>query len=212
MTISQKVAQVILDIDAVKIVPEPIKFKSGILSPVYTDNRIFISHPKEWDTIILSFVELIKEKKIDFDVIAGIETAGIPHSSALAYVLQMPSVFIRKEAKDHGTKKRVEGGEVKGKKVLLIEDLVSTGMSSLSGVQALRDEGAIVEDCLVIIQYAFPEAVEAFQKAKVVLHALTTFPDVLKEMKAGSKYSKDGIMRMQEWLKDPWSWTKAHLT
>lgn len=210
MTISQKTAQAILDIDAVKIVPEPIKFKSGILSPVYTDNRIFISHPEEWDVIILNFVELIKEKKLDFHVVAGIETAGIPHSSALAYVLQMPSVFIRKEAKDHGTKKRVEGGDVKGKKVLLIEDLVSTGMSSLSGVQALRDEGAIVEDCLVIIQYEFPEAVEAFAKAKVNLHALTTFPDVLKEIKAGEKYSKEDIKKMDEWLADPWKWTKKH--
>ena len=210
MTTSQTTAQAILDIDAVKIVPEPIKFKSGILSPVYTDNRIFISHPDQWNTVILNFVELIKEKKLDFHIIAGIETAGIPHSSALAYVLQMPSVFIRKEAKDHGTKKRVEGGSVKCKKVLLIEDLVSTGISSLSGVQALRDEGAIVEDCLVIIQYAFPEAVEAFNKAKVNLYALTTFPDVLKEIKAGTKYSQEDIKKMEGWLKDPWSWTKKH--
>lgn len=210
MTTSRKVAQAILDIDAIKIVPEPIKFKSGILSPVYTDNRIFISHPKEWDVIILSFAELIKEKKLDFQVVAGIETAGIPHSSALAYVLQMPSVFIRKEVKEHGTKKRVEGGEVKGKRVLLIEDLVSTGMSSLSGVQALRDEGATVEDCLVIIQYAFPEAVEAFRKAKVTLHALTTFPEVLKEIKSGTKYTKEDIASMENWLKDPWGWTKKY--
>ena len=209
MKTDQKVAQAILGIGAVKIIQgEPAKFKSGILSP--TDNRIFTSHPQEWHTIIQGFADLIKEKKLEFDVVAGIESAGIPHSSALAFLLQKPSVFVRKEIKDHGTKKRIEGGSVQGKRFLLIEDLVSMGVSSLSGVQALRDEGATVTDCLVIIQYAFPEAVEAFKKANVTLHALTTFPVVFDEMKKMDIYSAQEIALVGEWFGDAWGWTSKH--
>ena len=113
--------------------------------------------------------ETNRRRQHSFDVIGGIEAAGIPHSAALGFATAMPSIFIRKEAKEHGTKKRVEGGNVTGKRVLLVEDLVTTGMSSLSGVEALRAEGAIVEDCLAIISYGFPGRKEKFAAAGVTI-------------------------------------------
>lgn len=211
MTYEQQVARALLTIGAIGVTAgEPIRFKSGILSPVYTDNRKLIFHPKQWKTVIRGFRDLIKKRKLKFDVVAGIETAGVPHSSALAFALGKPSVFVRKEAKEHGLKKRVEGGDVRGKRVLLVEDLVTTGGSSLSGVSALREEGAKVSDCLVIIQYGLPEATQAFRKARVKLHALTTFPVVLQEGKKSGKFTKEVVEKVRTWLKDPWAWTKQH--
>ena len=172
------VADALLAIGAVGFSPHaPITFKSGLLSPVYCDNRRFPFHPLQWTTVIRSFEQLLAP--LHADVIGGIEAAGIPHSAALGFTTAMPSVFIRKEAKLHGTRKRVEGGDVNGLRVLLVEDLVTTGLSSLSGVTALREEGAIVTDCLAIISYGFVEAAEAFATAGVTLHTLTTFSVVL---------------------------------
>jgi orotate phosphoribosyltransferase len=119
-----------------------------------------------------------------------------------------PSVFIRKEAKEHGTKKRVEGGNVSGKRVLLVEDLVTTGGSSLAGVEALRAEGAIVNDCLAIISYGFPEAVERFEAAGVRLHPLTTFEAVLEIATSRGVLDKAGAVSVRSWLKDPQGWAK----
>src|SRR3989344_7083369 len=174
MNTPQKIAQALIKINAVSFLPNnPIIFKSGIKSPVYIDNRKFPFHPEEWKSVIKGFANVIRENNIDFDIIAGVEAAGIPHSASLVFFLKMPSVFVRKQTKDHGTKKMVEGGDVKGKKVLLIEDLVSAGHSSLASVAVLRNEGAIVEDCMVIVSYGFIEAKEGFEKAKVRLHTLT---------------------------------------
>ena len=207
----QKVAKNLLKIDAVGFKEgEPVRFKSGILSPVYVDNRKLPSFPKEWRVVLQGFKKLISDKKITFDLIAGIESAGIPHSAALGYFLRKPSVFVRKEAKDHGTKKRVEGGDVRGKKVLLIEDLVTTGGSSLSGVRALREEGAIVKDCIVIVSYNFKEAIDNFKKYKVRLHSLTSFPDILKEATSTKKYNVQTVKLVNTWLKDPHKWTKEY--
>lgn len=211
MDIQKDVAKALIKIGGVGFVPkDPITFKSGIVSPIYVDNRKFPFYPDQWRTIIQGFKNLISEKNIKFDVIAGIETAGIPHSAALGYATNMPSVFVRKQVKDHGTKKRVEGGDVTGKRVLLIEDLVSTGSSSLSGVEALRDEGAIVEDCLVIVSYEFKESVENFAKSKVNLHALTNFEVILEEAFKENKFTQEEYDLLKDWFSEPWGWAKKH--
>jgi orotate phosphoribosyltransferase len=151
-------------------------------------------------------VQKIKEENLSFDVIAGIETAGIPHSSALAYVLKKPSVFVRKKPKEHGTKSKIEGGDVKGKKVLLVEDLVTTGGSSLAGMQALRQEQARVTDCLVIVTYGFPESQKAFEEAQVNVHALTSFEDILQEAERLAKITPKERETIQTWLQNPHEW------
>jgi orotate phosphoribosyltransferase len=204
-----EVARALLNIGAVGFkTKEPVVFKSGIKSPVYVDNRAFPFWPKEWKAVINGFKELIEKDKIKCDVLAGVEAAGIPHSSALGFFLEKPSVFVRKEAKDHGLKKRVEGGDVTGKKVLLIEDLVSTGSSSLSVIEALRKEGAVVEDCAIIITYGFAEAENGFAEAGIKLHALTNFPTVLAEAVKMNKISNEEKVLVEDWLKDPRGWAE----
>ena len=201
MDTSHKVAQALLKIGAVKFVLDnPITFKSGIVSPVYVDNRIFPFNPTEWQTVIEGFAELIQTNNLNAEIIAGVEAAGIPHSSALGFLLKKPSVFVRKQAKDHGTKKLVEGGNVSGRKVVLVEDLVSTGISSLSAVEMLRQEGAVVSDCLVIVSYGFTSAKQAFKDAGVKMHSLTSFPVILEEAKKQNLIDEDGFKKIEAWF------------
>jgi orotate phosphoribosyltransferase len=207
MDFEKEVAQALLNIGAVGFKPkEPVTFKSGIVSPVYCDNRKFPFHPNEWRKVIEGFKHLIVKEKIEADVIAGVEAAGIPHSAALGFFMDTPSVFVRKEAKDHGLKKRVEGGDVTGKKVALVEDLVSTGSSSLSVIEALRNEGAVVNDLIVIVTYGFKESEEAFEKANVKLHALTSFLIILDEALAMNKFTSEEKSIIEDWFKDPHGW------
>lgn len=204
---SDAVAEALLEIGAVGFrLSEPITFKSGIVSPVYCDNRTFPFWPAQWKKVIEGFAELIRREGIEFDVIGGIEAAGIPHSAALGYALERPSIFIRKQPKEHGKKARIEGGDVAGKQVLLVEDLVTTGGSSLSGVQALREAGATVTDCLAIISYGFGEAREAFAQAQVRLHTLTSFDNVLTEALARDVLDASGAAAVRDWMQDPHGW------
>ena len=205
----REIAEALVAIGGVGFTPwAPVTFKSGIQSPVYCDNRRFPFHPAAWRKVIAGFERAIAEHGLHVDVIAGIEAAGIPHSAALGFALQIPSVFVRKDAKAYGAKRRVEGGDVKGQRVLLIEDLVTTGASSLSGVEALRAEGATVTDCLAIISYGMDEATRRFEVAGVRLHTLTDFAQVLEvAMKRGALAEEDAAS-VRDWLSDPHSWSE----
>ena len=208
---SREIADALIAIGGVGFRPAaPITFKSGIKSPVYCDNRRFPFWPDEWAKVIHGFEELIAEREIAVDVVGGVEAAGIPHSAALGFAMRLPSIFIRKELKEHGTKKRVEGGDVTGKRVVLVEDLVTTGGSSFAAIEALRAEGAVVSDCLAIISYDFPDAVEAFEKASVRLHATTTFGAVLESAAASGVIDASAADVVRDWLKEPRSWAKRH--
>jgi orotate phosphoribosyltransferase len=200
MTTAQKVAQALLQINAVSFPRELVKFKSGITSPVYIDNRKFPFYPEAWRGVIENFAKIIEKEKIKFDIIAGVEAAGIPHSAALSFLLKKPSVFVRKQTKDHGMKKMVEGGRVTGKRVLLIEDIVSAGRSSLAAVSSLRTEGAIVEDCLVILDYGFVEAKEGFKNSNMRLHTLTSFPVILEEAKKQEILVGKELKEVEDWV------------
>jgi orotate phosphoribosyltransferase len=208
---SREIADALIAIDGVGFLPvAPITFKSGIKSPVYCDNRRFPFWPEEWAKVIRGFEALIAERKIPVDVVAGVEAAGIPHSAALGFSMRLPSVFIRKELKEHGTKKRVEGGDVTGRQVVLVEDLVTTGGSSIAAVEALRAEGAVVSDCLAIISYGFPEAVELFKNAGIRLHAATTFQAVLESALQSKMIDEAGAAVVRDWLQEPRTWAKRH--
>jgi orotate phosphoribosyltransferase len=205
-----EIARALLAIEAVGFTPDsPITFKSGLLSPVYIDNRKLIFWPEHWNTIVEGFKQMAVSLGAPFDVIAGIETAGVPHSSVLAYVLQKPSVFVRKQAKEHGTKSRVEGGDVTNRRVLLIEDLVTTGGSSLAGVEALRETGAIVQDCFAITSYGFAMSEQAFKVMDVRLHTLTSFHIIVQEAAKMGRFNRDQLALIEDWLKDPHRWAEG---
>lgn len=205
--LEEQIARALLEIGAVVFTSDaPVTFKSGIKSPVYVDNRQLPYWPHPWRIIIEGFRQLIAASGIAYDVIAGMETAGIPHSSALAYVMQSPSVFVRKEAKGHGMQNRVEGGSVDGQRVLLVEDLVTTGGSSLFGVEALREAGAMIEDCLCITTYGFEEAQQAFEQAAVSLHPLTPFATIVAEAANQGLFGDDERRILDEWMRDPHHW------
>jgi orotate phosphoribosyltransferase len=208
---SSEIAEALIAIGGVGFRPnDPITFKSGIKSPVYCDNRRFPFWPVQWSKIIRGFEQLIEGDGIACEVVGGIEAAGIPHSAALGFAMQTPSLFIRKEAKEHGAKKRIEGGDVTGKRVVLVEDLVTTGSSSLSAVEALRAEGAVVTDCLAIISYDFPEARENFAATGVTLHTLTTFDSVLPAAVKSGLIDEAGAAVVRDWIAEPRSWAKRY--
>lgn len=186
----------------------PRTFKSGLKSPVYLDNRRLLTHPHEWHIVIRAMASVVDGLGIPDPVIAGIETAGIPHSAALAYKMRLPTVFVRKQAKEHGLQQRIEGGEVYGRSVVLIEDQITTGGSSLSGVMALRDAGATVEHLIAITSYGLPEAADTFEHAGVKLHVMVTFADLLPAVRASGRLNESQAASLERWLANPAAWTE----
>ena len=201
---AKAVARALLDAGTVTLRPDdPVTFKSGLRSPVYVDNRLLISQPEPWRVVVEAFEAELPEHDL---VIAGVESAGIPHSSALAYAAARPSVFVRKAAKEHGLARRIEGGDVAGRRTVLVEDMVTTGGSSLSAVEALREAGAEVSDCFAIITYGFAEARDAFEAAEVRLTTLTTFETVVAQALERGEIDAREAELVRAWLADPHAW------
>lgn len=207
MSITREAARALLEIGAVTFTPDqPITFKSGMLSPVYVDNRRLPFYPSAWRVVVEGLAALIRQEAIAYDVIAGVAVGGIPHSAALAYTFGVPSIFIRKEAKGHGHGRRVEGGDITGRRVLLVEDMVTTGGSGLDAVGALRSDGGIAAGVVAVVSYGFAEARDAFHAADIPLHTLTNFDAILLEAaERGLPPAHQESVRI--WLHDPWRWT-----
>lgn len=203
---SRKVAEILFDIGAVTFSRRaPFKFDSGILSPVYTDNRLIISYPKLREKIVDAFIKKIKEIGIP-DVVAGTATAGIPHAAFIAQKLKIPMVYVRSKPKDHGRGNQVEGHLERGQKVIVIEDLISTAGSSIRVVEALRKLGAIVTDELAIFTYNLKVANDNLKKAKIRLHVLTNLSETCEAARKKGFLKADQISAIQAWAKDPKSW------
>lgn len=205
--IEEEVARILLDVKAITLrLDPPYRWVSGILSPIYTDNRILMSYPQERKKVIDLFLKLIKEKNVKFDVVGGIESSGIPHAAWIAEKLGLPMIYIRKKTKDHGKENLIEGRLEKGKKVLVVEDLISTGGSCISGIQAVREAGGVVNHCLAIFTYGLEDSKKSFSDIGVELLTLTNFHTLVKtatEMKYIKDQEKEKIL---EWAKDPKSW------
>lgn len=204
------VARILLDINAVTIRPDkPFKYSSGLLSPVYSDMRLLISHPAERRKI----TELLSEKIESLghvDIIAGTATGAIPHAAWIADMLEKPMVYIRGKAKGHGKQNQVEGLTREGQRAVVVEDLISTGMSSIDSVNALRELGVKSDFVVSIFNYTMSSATENFRSRKINLVSLTTFPDVVKMA------SNEGVMKkadeniVLDWLSDPSGWASRH--
>ncbi|MFC2154432.1 orotate phosphoribosyltransferase [Candidatus Altiarchaeota archaeon] len=205
----EDVARILLEIKAVTLSPEkPYRYVSGILSPIYTDNRLLMSYPQERKKIIDFFVELVERGRLSPDTIAGVASSGIPHAAWLADRLDKPMVYVRKASKDHGKENLIEGKLGVGEKTVLVEDLISTGGSSLASIEAIRSSGGIVENCLVIFTYNMKKAVEGFKAAQVKLVSLTDFATLI-EVAAKEEYiSRDEAAKAIQWNQDPSGWGK----
>ncbi len=209
MSNEEKVAELLLNAGAVILRPQkPFRFSSGILSPIYCDNRLLLSKPVERKMLARFYVRKIMKAGLNPDVIAGIATASIPWAALVAEKLQKPMIYIRKEAKDHGRENLIEGGLEPGQSVLVIEDLVSTGGTSLTSVMAARKEGAVVENCMAIFTYEMELANRGFADAQCRLLALSNFSTLIRVAAKKGYIKHEEIEILKEWSKSPAEWGK----
>lgn len=204
---ADKVAEILLKVNAVMLrAKPPFRWASGILSPIYTDNRLLISYPKEREFIVNSFISLIKKNKIKFDGLAGTATAGIPWAAWLSQKMKKPMVYVRSETKEHGRENLVEGKIVEGKSYIVVEDLISTGGSSTNTINAVREKGGIVEHCIAIFTYELEKANQNFQNANVQLLTLTNFTSLVKIALKQKYIARDQLSHIMDWKKHPEGW------
>ncbi len=202
-----KIAGILLSINAVMLrTKPPFRWASGILSPIYTDNRILMSYPKEREFIVNSFIKMIKRNKIKFDGFAATATAGIPWAAWLAQKLKKPMIYVRSETKDHGKENMVEGKVEDGKKYIVVEDLVSTGSSSLNTINAVREKEGIVEYCIAIFTYELEKAKNNFESANVKLVTLIDFTSFVKTALKKKYISREQLSHIMDWKKHPEGW------
>jgi orotate phosphoribosyltransferase len=206
-TIEQILAKKLLKIRAVKLQPaNPFTWASGWKSPIYCDNRKTLSYPVIRNFIKLELVHTIIEKYEDADAIAGVATGAIAQGALVAEELNLPFVYIRSTPKDHGLENMIEGDLKPGAKVVVIEDLISTGGSSLKAVEAIRNAGCHVVGMLAIFTYGFPIAEGKFKDAKVKLTTLCNYDAILDEALKTEYIDESEIKTLQEWRKDPAKW------
>ena len=207
MNTSETVAKLLLELNAVSLNPKkPFKYASGILSPVYTDCRVLMAYPQKRRLIRDLYIDAIQKSGVKFDVIAGTATAGIPHAAWIADKLNLPMVYVRGKAKDHGKENLMEGIIKKGQKAIVIEDLISTGESAINSVNAVRTAGGVIDTVFAIITYGMLIADQNFKKNKLKLISLTTFVDVVDIAENLGQISDKEKEIILEWINNPSSW------
>ena len=201
------VAEKLLKIKAIKVQPaNPFTWASGWKSPIYCDNRKTLSYPQIRTFIKLELARLVKEKYADAEVIAGVATGAIAQGAMIADELGLPFVYIRSSPKDHGLENLIEGDLKQGQKVVIIEDLISTGGSSLKAVEAVRKSGCEVVGMLAIFTYDFPVAAEKFKEANVELTALSNYEAVLQHLLNAKQIGEYEMKTLQKWREKPAEW------
>ncbi|MCC4348553.1 orotate phosphoribosyltransferase [Limosilactobacillus reuteri] len=209
MTYSQRVAKALLDIHAVTLNPDqPFTWASGLKSPIYTDNRLTISYPEVRQAIFNGMVEQIKLHFSEADVIAGTATAGIPHAAWVAQNMELPMIYVRTKPKDHGQGKQIEGVLKEGQKVVVIDDLISTGGSVLNAVRAVNNAGGKVIGVVSVFTYDLPAAEQNFMANGLKYYSVTDYMTLIKVAKENNQIGADHLKSLQEWRKDPLSWSK----
>ena len=205
-------ANFLLQIKAIKLNPaSPFTWASGLKSPIYCDNRITLSYPNIRTFIREAFVKMCVEHYGKPDLIAGVATGGIPQGALVAQELGLPFCYVRSEAKSHGLNNQVEGIVPQGASVVVIEDLVSTGKSSLAAVEALREKGASVKGMMAIFTYQLDAATEAFKKANCDLVTISNYESLIQKAVEENYVSDDQMQSLKEWRKSPQAWSEAHL-
>ena len=204
-------ANFLLQIKAIKLNPaSPFTWASGLKSPIYCDNRITLSFPQIRTFVREAFVKMCLSRYGKPDLIAGVATGGIPQGALVAQDLGLPFCYVRSEAKSHGLNNQVEGLVPQGASVVVIEDLVSTGKSSLAAVEALREKGAKVKGMMAIFTYQLDAATEAFKKADCDLVTISNYEALIKKAVEENYVSDDQMASLIEWRKSPQAWSDAH--
>ena len=208
-TIAEKVAFSLLNIAAVKLRPEqPFQWASGWNSPIYCDNRFTLSYPEVRTVIKDSLVALVEKQFPNAASIAGVATAGIPQAALIADAMQLPMIYVRPKPKDHGMGNLIEGKITSGQKVVVVEDLISTGGSSLKAVEALKDAGFEVLGMVSIFTYGFEIAKDNFENAGVKLFSLSNYDSLVNVGLACNFIQKEHIASLQNWRTNPAEWGK----
>lgn len=207
MTTARKIASFLLETKAVQLRPnEPFQWSSGWKSPIYCDNRITLSSPEARTFIKKSLAKLIKKNFPDVQAIAGVATAGIAQGALVADYLNLPFSYVRPKPKEHGMGNQIEGRIEKGQKVVVIEDLISTGGSSLKAVEALRAAGVEVVGMVAIFTYGFKAADENFDANNVKLATLSSYKYLIDEALQSNYISADDVASLQKWRRNPEKW------
>ena len=205
--IAADVAQKLLQIKAIKLSPQnPFTWASGLRSPIYCDNRIVLSHPAIRQIVLEGLVEVSKEFQ-PFDMVAGVATAGIAHGALLANALNLPFAYVRNKAKGHGRRNQIEGEINGGERLLVVEDLISTGGSCLQAVEALREARTHVCGVLAIFTYGFDKAEEAFAPANCPFKTLTNYHTLIQEAVESQYINESDLLSLGTWRKDPANWS-----
>ena len=207
--VMKQIAEKLLEIKAVALSPnEPFTWASGLKSPIYCDNRLTMSFPEVRRLVAKGLAEKIKTEFLEVEVIAGTATAGIPHAAWVAELLDLPMVYIRGKAKDHGKKNQIEGQISEGQKMVVIEDLISTGGSVLEACVAAETEGANVLGVAAIFTYELPKGIENFAEAKVPFITLTNYTELIEVATEKNYIAESDVDLLQQWKKDPKNWQK----
>lgn len=206
MNIEKEIARHLLQIKAIKLSPQkPFTWASGIKSPIYCDNRIITSYPEVRRFVIDCLVEKAKAFE-PFGAIAGVATGGISHGVLLSERLNLPFIYVRSKAKEHGRQNLIEGELPEGIKILVIEDLISTGGSSLTAVEALRNGGLEVVGLIAVFTYGFEQAVNAFREAECKMETLSNYTALLEEAAQTNYIQAHELQTLQQWRQNPQTW------
>ena len=215
--LDRKIAEEGLEIGAIKLNPEkPFQWASGYRMPIYNDNRMFLFLPETRKTIARGLADIIDDEGISPEVVAGTATAGIPHGALLADLLRLPFIYVRDKPKGHGLRNRIEGIDAESdlgrKRVVVIEDLISTGGSSARAVEAVREADGVCTWCLSIFSYGLERAAEKFTALDppCEFRSLLTFPVLLDVARAGGYLSEEQMTLLAEWREDPFGWGAKH--
>ena len=206
--IEQQVAEFLLQIKAIKLQPDnPFTWASGWKSPIYCDNRVTLSHPTVRTYIRQKLTQVIQEEFGAIGCIAGVATAGIPQGALVAQELGLPFIYVRAKPKDHGTGNLIEGDvSLTGKRVVVVEDLISTGKSSLQAVDALRDAGYEVAGLVAIFSYGFDVAADNFKKANCPFATLSNYAALIKYASDNQYIAEADVEVLKQWREDPSAW------
>ncbi len=208
--VSAELAQKLLQIKAIKLSPsEPFTWASGIKSPIYCDNRVTLSYP-EIRTFVKIALSILSEQLEDYDTVAGVATAGIAHGALIADYIKKPFIYVRSKAKGHGRENLIEGDFSRAKKVLVVEDLISTGGSSIQAVKALRAEGIEVVGVIALFSYEFEKAKKNFEAANCPYLTVSEYSTMLTQAKKTNYITDEEYATLQDWSKDPSGWFDTH--